>query len=160
MRTPVKKKTMKIIAQNKKAFFDYDILEKIEAGIVLTGDEVKSLRAGQVSMVGSFAAIRNGEMTLVNCRISPYEKAYQKKDEEAAARTRVLLLHKRQTLKLLGEIAQKGITVVPLMFYFNDKSKIKVQLGVAKHKKAPDKKKELKERDIKRETSRAMREKF
>lgn len=158
MRTPVKKKTMKIIAQNKKAFFDYDILEKIEAGIVLTGDEVKSLRAGQVSMVGSFAAIRNGEMTLVNCRISPYEKAYQKKDEEAAARTRVLLLHKRQTLKLLGEIAQKGITVVPLMFYFNDKSKIKVQLGVAKHKKAPDKKKELKERDIKRETSRAMRE--
>lgn len=160
MGTPVKKKTMKIIAQNKKAFFDYDILEKIEAGIVLTGDEVKSLRAGQVSMVGSFAAIRNGEMTLVNCRISPYEKAYQKKDEEAAARTRVLLLHKRQTLKLLGEIAQKGITVVPLMFYFNDKSKIKVQLGVAKHKKAPDKKKELKERDIKRETSRAMREKF
>lgn len=151
---------MKIIAQNKKAFHDYDILEKIEAGIVLTGDEVKSLRAGQVSMVGSFAAIRNGEMTLVNCRISPYEKAYQKKDEEAAARTRVLLLHKRQTLKLLGEIAQKGITVVPLMFYFNDKSKIKVQLGVAKHKKAPDKKKELKERDIKRETSRAMREKF
>ena len=151
---------MKIIAQNKKAYHDYDILEKIEAGIVLTGDEVKSLRAGQVSMVGSFAAIRNGEMTLVNCRISPYEKAYQKKDEEAAARTRVLLLHKRQILKLLGEIAQKGITVVPLMFYFNDKSKIKVQLGVAKHKKAPSKKKELKERDIKRETSRAMKEKF
>ena len=149
---------MKIIAQNKKAYHDYDILEKIEAGIVLTGDEVKSLRAGQVSMVGSFAAIRNGEMTLVNCRISPYEKAYQKKDEDAAARTRVLLLHKRQTLKLLGEIAQKGITVVPLMFYFNDKSKIKVQLGVAKHKKAPDRKKELKERDIKRETSRAMKE--
>lgn len=151
---------MKIIAQNKKAYHDYDILEKLEAGIVLTGDEVKSLRAGQVSMVGSFAAIRGGEMTLVNCRISPYEKAYQKKDEDAAARTRVLLLHKRQTLKLLGEIAQKGITVVPLMFYFNDKSKIKVQLGVAKHKKAPDRKKELKERDIKRETSRAMKEKF
>lgn len=149
---------MKIIAQNKKAYHDYDILEKIEAGIVLTGDEVKSLRAGNVSMVGSFAAIRNGEMTLVNCRIAPYEKAYQK-DEEAATRSRVLLLHKRQTLKLLGEIAQKGVTVVPLMFYFNDKSKVKVQLGVAKHKKAPSKKKELKERDIKRETSRAMKEK-
>ena len=150
---------MKIIAQNKKAFHDYDILEKIEAGIVLTGDEVKSLRAGNVSMVGSFAAIRNGEMTLVNCRIAPYEKAYQK-DEEAATRTRVLLLHKRQILKLIGEIAQKGVTVVPLMFYFNDKNKIKVQLGVAKHKKAPSKKKELKERDIKRETSRAMKEKL
>ena len=148
---------MKVLAQNKKAFHDYDILEKIEAGIVLTGDEVKSLRAGNVSMVGSFAAIRNGEMTLVNCRIAPYEKAYQK-DEDAAVRTRVLLLHKRQTLKLLGEIAQKGVTVVPLRFYFNEKSKIKVELGIAKHKKAPSKKKELKERDINRETSRAMKE--
>jgi SsrA-binding protein len=147
---------MKIIAQNKKAFCDYDILEKIEAGIVLTGDEVKSLRAGQVSLIGSFAAIRNGEMTLVNCRIAPYEKAYQK-NEEAAVRSRVLLLHKRQILKLLGEIAQKGVTVVPLRFYFNEKSKIKVELGIAKHKKAPDRKKELKERDINRETSRALK---
>jgi SsrA-binding protein len=148
---------MKLISQNKKAYHDYDILEKIEAGIVLTGDEVKSLRAGNVSLIGAFASIRNGELTLVNCRIAPYEKAYQK-SEEAAVRTRVLLLHKRQILKLLGEIAQKGITVVPLSFYFNDKSKIKVELGVAKHKKAPSKKKELKERDIKRETSRAMKE--
>jgi SsrA-binding protein len=148
---------MKILSQNKKAFHDYDISEKIEAGIVLTGDEVKSLRAGNVSLIGSFAAIRNGEMTLVNCRIAPYEKAYLK-DEEAATRSRVLLLHKRQILKLIGEIAQKGVTVVPLMFYLNDKNKIKVQLGIAKHKKAPSKKKELKERDIKRETSRAMKE--
>ena len=148
---------MKVIAQNKKAYHDYDILEKIEAGIVLTGDEVKSLRAGQVSLIGSFAVIRNGELTLVNCRIAPYEKAYLK-SEELAARTRVLLLHKRQTLKLLGEIAQKGVTVIPLMFYLNDKSKIKVLMGVAKHKNAPSKKKELKERDIKRETSRAMKE--
>ena len=148
---------MKVLAQNKKAFHDYDIFEKIEAGIVLTGDEVKSLRAGNVSLIGAFAAIRNGEITLINCRIAPYEKAYQK-DEEAATRSRVLLLHKRQILKLIGEIAQKGVTVVPLMFYLNDKSKIKVQLGIAKHKKAPSKKKELKERDIKRETSRAMKE--
>lgn len=148
---------MKIITQNKKAFHDYDILEKFEAGIVLTGDEVKSLRAGQVSMVGSFANIHQGEMMLINCRISPYEKAYQK-SEESAARSRVLLLHKREILKLIGQIAQKGITVVPLMFYFNDKSKIKVQLGIAKHKNAPSKKKELKERDIKRETSRALKE--
>lgn len=147
---------MKIIAQNKKAFHDYDILERMEAGIVLTGDEVKSLRAGQVSLIGSFAAIRNGEMTLVNCRIAPYEKAYFK-DEEAAVRSRILLLHKRQILKLLGEIAQKGVTVVPLCVYFNDKSKVKLELGIAKHKKAPDRKKELKERDIKRETSRALK---
>jgi len=148
---------MKIISQNKKAYHDYDILEKLEAGIVLTGDEVKSLRAGQVSLVGAFASIRNGEMMLVNCRIAPYQMAYLK-DEEAAARSRVLLLHKRQTLKLLGEISQKGVTVVPLSIYFNDKSKVKIELGIAKHKKAPSKKKELKERDIKRETSRAMKE--
>ena len=148
---------MKVIAQNKKAYHDYDILEKIEAGIVLTGDEVKSLRAGQVSLIGSFAVIRNGELTLVNCRIAPYEKAYQK-NEEMAARTRVLLLHKRQILRLLGEIAQKGVTVVPLLIYFTGKSLVKLELGVAKHKKAPDRKKELKERDIKRETSRAMKE--
>src|SRR5436190_20807208 len=144
---------MKVLAQNKKAFHDYHILEKIEAGIVLTGDEVKSLRAGNVALIGSFATIRNGEMTLVNCRIAPYERAYLK-DEETATRSRVLLLHKRQILKLIGEIAQKGVTVVPMMFYFNDKNKIKVQLGIAKHKNAPSKKKELKERDIKRETSR------
>ncbi len=147
---------MKVIAQNKKAYHDYDILERMEAGIVLTGDEVKSLRAGQVSLIGAFAAIRNGEMTLVNCRIAPYEKAYFK-DEDAAIRSRILLLHKRQILKLLGEIAQKGITVVPLCVYFNDKSKVKLELGIAKHKKAPDRKKELKERDIKRETSRALK---
>ena len=147
---------MKMISQNKKAYHDYHILEKIEVGIVLSGDEVKSIRAGQVSLVGAFASIRNGEMMLVNCRVAPYEKAYQK-DEELAARSRVLLLHKRQILRLLGEIAQKGITVVPLCIYFNAKSKIKLELGVAKHKDAPSKKKDLKERDIRRETDRDMK---
>jgi len=150
---------MKIIANNKKAYHDYHILEKIEAGIVLTGDEVKSLRAGNVSLIGAFAAIRNGELTLVNCRIAPYEKAYLKSEEEAT-RTRVLLLHKRQILRLLGEISQKGITVVPLSFYLTSKNLVKVELGVAKHKNAPSKKKELKERDIKRETSRAMKDRL
>lgn len=148
---------MKILVQNKKAYHDYHILEKIEAGIVLTGDEVKSLRAGHVSLVGSFAAIRNGELTLVNCRIAPYEKAYQK-NEEQASRTRVLLLHKRQILRLVGEISQKGITIVPLTIYLTSKNLVKVELGIAKHKNAPSKKRELKERDIKRETSRAMKE--
>ena len=148
---------MKVIAQNKKAFHDYDILEKIEAGIVLTGDEVKSLRAGQVSLIGSFAIIRSGEMVLSNCRIAPYEKAYQK-DEEAATRNRKLLLHKRQINRLVGEIAQKGITVVPLLIYLTKKNLVKLEIGVAKHKDAPSKKKELKERDIRRETDRAMKD--
>ena len=150
---------MKVIAQNKKAFHDYDILEKIEAGIVLTGDEVKSLRAGQVSLVGAFAVIRQGELMLVNCRISPYEKAFQK-NEEAATRSRKLLLHKRQILKLLGEIAQKNVTIVPLLMYFAKNNRIKVELGVAKHKKAPSKKQELKARDIDREAARAMKERL
>jgi len=150
---------MKVIAQNKKAFHDYDILEKIEAGIVLTGDEVKSLRAGQVSLVGAFAVIRQGELMLVNCRIAPYEKAFQK-NEEAATRSRKLLLHKRQILKLLGEIAQKNVTIVPLLMYFAKNNRIKVEIGVAKHKKAPSKKQELKARDIDREAARAMKERL
>jgi SsrA-binding protein len=148
---------MKIIAQNKKAFHDYDILEKIEAGIVLTGDEVKSLRAGNVSLIGAFAVIRQGELMLVNCRISPYEKAFQK-NEDAATRSRKLLLHKRQILRLLGEIAQKNVTVIPLLIYFAKNNRIKVEIGVAKHKKAPSKKQELKARDIDREAARAMKD--
>ena len=148
---------MKILAQNKKAFHDYHILEKIEAGIVLTGDEVKSLRAGNVSFTGAFATIRNGQVVLANCHISPYEKAYQK-NEEAATRNRVLLLHKREISRLVGDISQKGVTVVPLLIYLTKKNLVKVELGVAKHKNAPSKKKELKERDIKRETDRAMKD--
>lgn len=146
---------MKIIAKNKKAYHDYDILEKLEAGIVLTGDEVKSLRAGGVNMVGAFATVHDGELFMINCHISPYDKAYIKKDD-AARRSRKLLIHKKQLNRLIGDISRKGITIVPLMLYFNKKSKIKVELGLAKHKKAAGKKKELKERDIKRETQREI----
>jgi len=150
---------MKIITQNKKAYFDYEILDKIEAGIVLTGDEVKSLRAGHVSMVGSFATMHQSEMMLINLNISPYSHAYMKSDE-ISRRTRKLLLHRRQINKILGEISLKGITIVPLKIYFNDKSKVKVELGLAKHKKAHVKKEDIKERDIKRQTRRELRGKF
>ena len=147
---------MKLIAQNKKAYHDYDILNKLEAGIVLTGDEVKSLRAGHVSMVGSFANIHEGQLYLVNMHIAPYEKAYITKEGQER-RTRTLLVHKKELNKLIGDISLKGITVVPLRLYFNEKSRIKVELGIAKHKKAAGKKQELKERDIKRETQRELR---
>lgn len=147
---------MKVIAQNKKAFHDYDILERIEAGIVLTGDEVKSLRAGQVSLSGSFATIRENELYLLNCVITPYAFAYSKSDD-LARRTRKLLLRKRQLNKIIGDIAKKGITVVPLKLYLNDKGLVKVELGVAKHKKAYGIKQELKERDIARQTQRELR---
>ena len=147
---------MKIIAKNKKAHFDYQVIETMEVGIVLRGDEVKSLRAGNVSMIGSFAIIHGGELFMINCKIALYEKAYVK-DEEITSRSRKLLIHRRQLTKLVGEISCKGITLVPLMIYFNEKSKIKIELGLCKHKKASDKKQIIKERDIKRETSRELK---
>ncbi len=147
---------MKIVAQNKKAFHDYSILERLEAGIVLTGDEVKSLRAGTVSLMGSFATVHQGELYLINCHISPYSKAYAKTEEEATRR-RKLLLTKRELSRLTGDISKKGITIVPLKIYFNKRNIAKVELGIAKHKKAAGKKQALRERDIKRETEREVR---
>lgn len=148
---------MKIITQNKKAFFDYEILEKIEAGIVLTGDEVKSLRAGHVSLIGAFATIHQGELNLINCNISPYSYAYIKNDA-LSHRTRKLLLHKREIQRIIGDISRKGITVIPLKLYFNNKGKVKVELGIGKHKKAHAKKTEIKERDIARQTRRELKD--
>lgn len=153
---------MKIISQNKKAFYDYDILERIEAGIVLKGDEVKSLRAGHVSMVGSFATVHNNEINLINLNITPYSHAYNKnqskgKSDELARRTRKLLLHRREINRLIGDISCKGITLIPLKLYFNPKSKVKVELGIAKHKKAYSKKELIKERDIAKQTQRDLK---
>lgn len=149
---------MKLIVQNKKAFFDYDIAEKFEAGIVLTGDEVKSLRAGQVSLAGSFAHVRGGELFLNNASITPYAKAFLKGDEKSATRARKLLLKKRELEKLIGDISKKGVTIVPLRLYFNDKNLVKAELGVGKSKKAAGKKQTIKERDIARETRRELKD--
>ena len=150
---------MKIISQNKKAFYDYDILDRIEAGIVLKGDEVKSLRAGHVSMIGSFATVHNNEINLINLNISPYSHAYSK-SQDYSKRTRKLLLHRKQINKLIGEISKKGVTLIPLKIYLNQKGFIKVELGIAKHKKAHSKKELIKERDIARETRRELRGKY
>ncbi|NBP00865.1 MAG: SsrA-binding protein SmpB [Proteobacteria bacterium] len=147
---------MKLITQNKKARFDYEVLDTIQAGIVLTGDEVKSIRAGHINLTGSFATITKNELFLLNCHITPYDKAYIK-DEEGASRTRKLLVHRRELNKLIGQVSQKGITLVPLKLYFNPNSKVKVEIGLCKHKKAAGKKQEIKERDIKRETSRELK---
>jgi SsrA-binding protein len=147
---------MKVITQNKKAFFDYEILERIEAGVILNGNEVKSIRAGHISLIGAFAHVKDGELFLVNASITPYSKAYQKKDEEAA-RTRKLLVHKRELDRLVGDISRKGITIIPLKVYLNERGLIKIELGVGKHKKSVEKKQALKERDIKRETSRELK---
>lgn len=149
---------MKIITQNKKARFEYEVLDTLEAGLVLTGDEVKSIRAGHVNLTGSFATVHKGELFLLNCHITLYDKAYEKKDEEVATRSRKLLVHKRELNKLIGEISQKGYTLVPLKLYFTGRSRVKVELGLCKHKKAAGKKKTLKERDIKRETARELKD--
>lgn len=150
---------MKVVAQNKKAFFDYEILDRLEAGIVLRGDEVKSLRAGNASLIGSFATVHDGQIFLINCNITPYAQAFAPKKEDAT-RSRKLLLSKREINRLIGDISRKGITIIPLKLYFNDRNFVKVELGLAKHKKAANKKESIKERDIKRETSRELRGKY
>ncbi|KKP29748.1 MAG: SsrA-binding protein [candidate division TM6 bacterium GW2011_GWF2_30_66] len=147
-----------LIVKNKKAFFDYEVLDSIEAGIVLSGDEVKSLRAGKVSLVGAFATIHGGEIYMINCNITPYSHAYDKSDEKSTRR-RKLLLHRKEIDKLTGDISKKGVTLVVLKLYFKD-GKIKAEIGICKHKKAASKKSALKERDIKRETTRELRGKY
>lgn len=147
---------MKVIIQNKKALFDYEILYTVEAGIVLTGDEVKSLRAHRGSLNGSFATVKGTELFLLNCNIPLYSYAYQK-DENFALRTRKLLLNRGELNKLLGEVSKKGMTILPLKVYFNNKNLVKVELGVGRHRKAHNKKELLKERDIARETRREMK---
>jgi SsrA-binding protein len=143
---------MIVVSINRRAFFDYTIDEILEAGIVLKGDEVKSIRAKQVSMVDAFATVRDGAIYLLNCHIAGYSHAYNK--QEATRESRKLLLHKKQIVKLIGAISRKGYTLIPLRMYINPRGFIKVEIGVAKSKKAPDKKNALKERDIKRETQR------
>ncbi len=147
---------MMVIASNKKAFHDYDIIETIEAGLVLTGDEVKSIRKRQVSINDAFAVMHNNELSLVNCHIAPYSHAYTK-SESQTRRSRKLLLHKKELDRLIGDISRKGITIVPLKMYFGDRSFIKIELGIAKHKNKINKKKDLKERDILREVAREVK---
>ena len=147
---------MKIIALNKKARHDYEILETLEAGVVLTGDEVKSVRANQVSLKESYATVHGGEVFLLNCNISPYSHAYLKSENDSR-NSRKLLLNKKEIMKLIGAISKKGLTIVPLKIYINKRGFVKLELGIAKHKKATGKKRELKERDIKRETEREIK---
>ncbi len=146
---------MKVLAQNKKAFHDYQVLDTLEAGIVLTGDEVKAIKIGHASLIGSYATFKDGELYLLNANITPYEQAYMKGAEPT--RTRKLLLHRREIDRIIGDISRKGVTLIPLKLYVNQKGVIKAEIGLCKHKNAADKKHSLKERDIKRETERAIR---
>ena len=142
------------IATNKKAYHEYFILDKLEAGIELTGSEVKSLREGKASLKEGYVIIRDKEAFMMGVHISPYSHTGCSGHEPN--RERRLLLTKREILKLGQKIAEKGMTIIPLKLYFK-KSWAKVEIGVAKGKKHYDKKAALKEKDIKRDTDREMR---
>lgn len=143
---------MKNIAQNKKAFHDYEILDRFEAGIALVGSEVKSLRAGRVSLKDAYVEVQSGELFLVRCHISPYEQAGPFGHEPE--RRRKLLLHGREIHRLDQKVRERGFSIVPLQLYFNDKGRIKVEIALARGKREYEKKQKLKERDIRREMDR------
>lgn len=147
----------KVVAQNKRALFEYFIEERLEVGIVLAGSEVKSIRENNVAITDSHASIEKGELFLYNCHIAEYEKA--NRFNHMTRRPRKLLLHKRELKKIFGKIKLKGYTLVALSMYFNKKNMIKVELGLAKGKKQHDKRQTIKENDWKRDQGRLMRDK-
>ena len=134
--------------QNKKAKFDYEILDTYEAGIVLTGTEIKSIRDGKAQLKDSYAVIRNGEIFLLNMHISHYEQGNIFNHDET--RTRKLLLHKKEILKLRDRVEIEGLTLVPIKLYFKG-NKAKILIGIAKGKKTYDKRESIKKRDIDRD---------
>ena len=140
---------------NRKARHDYFIEETIEAGLVLTGSEVKSLREGRANLVDSFARISRGEAFITNVHISPYDPAHRANHEPT--RSRKLLLHRLEIDRLEGKLKQKGLTLIPLRIYFNARGRAKIELGLGRGKKLHDKRQSIKEREAKRETARAMR---
>jgi SsrA-binding protein len=146
----------RLAAQNRRARFDYFIDDTVEAGIILAGTEVKSLRSGKVSINESYAGERDGELFLFNVYIPEYNLA-GKFFQHEVRRPRKLLVHKREMHKLLGSIRREGVTLVPLSIYFNDRGIAKVEIGIARGKKKGDKREAEKERDWQRDKSRLMR---
>ena len=144
----------KVVATNRRARFDYEILDTVEAGLVLVGPEVKSLRAGKANLSDAYATIRRGEAWLVNAHISPYKEAGR--DNPDPRRERKLLLHRREIAKLGGQIAERGATLVALAIYFRD-GRAKVELGLARGKRKYDKRETIRKREEQREVARVMR---
>ena len=147
----------KLIADNRKARFHYELLESFEAGIALTGTEVKSLRLGKATIGESYADSRGGELWLINANVPEYLQA--NRFNHAPKRPRKLLLHRRQINKLIGAVERDGMTLVPLKMYFNEQGRVKIELALAKGKKLHDKRETEKKRDWDRERGRLMRAK-
>jgi SsrA-binding protein len=147
----------KLVAENRKARFNYEIEDTLEAGIALTGSEVKSLRSGKANIADSYASDERGELFLINAHIAEYAQAGRSNHQPKRARK--LLLHRKEIGKLAGAIQREGMTVVPLKLYFNQRGIAKVLLGLAKGKKLHDKRETEKRRDWDRQKGRLMREK-
>lgn len=145
---------IKLIAQNKKAFHDYHIEETVEAGIVLTGTEVKSLRAGRANLRDSYAAMEKGELFLIGAHVSPYEQGNIFNHDPL--RSRKLLLHARELRRLYGKVQVAGYTLVPTKLYFKD-GRVKVEIGLAKGKTTYDKRQTLAKKEAQREMERAFK---
>lgn len=145
---------MHAITTNKRAYFDYEILEKYESGLELFGFEVKAIKSGRINLTGSFVVVRGEEAYLLNSSVA----SYQPKNTPAnydPLRTRRLLLHKYEIRELIGKSAQKGLTLVPLRVY-NKGGRLKLEFGIARHKKAHDKREAIRKRDVEREIGRAL----
>ena len=145
----------KVVATNRKAFHDYFVEEAFEAGIVLTGTEIKSVRAGAVNLRDSFAVVRNGELWVENVHISPYEAG--NRFNVNPYRTRKLLMHRKEINRLMGRVKEKGLTIVPLRIYLKQ-NRAKVEVALVKGKKQYDKRESISQRDAKREIERAVKE--
>lgn len=145
---------MKLLAENRKARFDYQILETYEAGIVLTGQEVKSIKAGRANLTGSFVVIKPDGAFLLNCQIQPYQPKNMPSDYKPD-RTRQLLLNKDELKHLIGK-SHEGLTIVPLSIY-NKGRRIKLSIGLARHKKKQDKRETIKKREFEKEKRRALK---
>ncbi len=150
-----KKRPIKVVAENRKARFNYAIEDTVEAGIVLTGTEVKSIRGGKSTIAESYADPKDGEIWLVNANIPEYLQGNRFNHEPR--RPRKLLLHKRQINKLVGAVEREGMTLIPLKLYFNEQGRAKLELALAKGKKLHDKRETERKRDWSREKGRLMR---
>jgi SsrA-binding protein len=146
---------MKQIAQNRKARHEYTIVDTIEAGIALMGTEVKSLREGRANLVDAYATLENGELILKGLHITPYSHTSQTQLDPR--RDRKLLMHKMEIQRLIGKVREKGLTLVPLKLYFNDRGIAKVELALAKGKKTYDKRRSIAERDANRDLGRELK---
>jgi SsrA-binding protein len=152
----VKDQNETAVVTNRKAYHEYFIEEKFEAGIVLQGTEVKSLRDGRANLQDSYASVRDGEVFLHHCHISPYSHGNIMNHDPT--RVRKLLLHKKEIDKLLGKTQQKGLTLIPLRIYFSKRGQAKVELGLAKGKKLYDRRESIKSREAGREVERAIKD--